>query len=413
MSANKLIFETGVDGTGFSRGLNSLTEEATHSLKSLVVGAFGLYGIHQIFEKTIEKAEELVNTSKRLGEVPEQLQVMQQAAKEGGVEFDKLAAAYDRVNIAREKALAGDARAKAAFARFGIGTDALKSQSAGELLRGPFRDAIHSQNPQDLNKPGADIFGARSFGQLIPVLSSDFEELQHKMESLGSIMSTETAVAIKTTKDEFDLLSNIIIAQLAPAMVALAEFFLRLSAPLAYWINLFGSAAENRGGYFNAATDAGMAQMLEGRRKRQGDDSLSPAEKEWLEKFNSDAIKITTQAKSAGDESQAGIDKLIARIHDMADKLSNPPPPIPGDHPGLLKAAPRGSRRPEFSADALLQVGNFLGGGASLVNSIAMEHLDVAKQTLAETKLQTDAIKLQTDAIDSLGQSIEDGMDVP
>lgn len=403
--ANKLVFETGLDGTGFERGLHSLGHSATHNLKSLVAGAFGLYGIHQILHRTVESAEELINTSKRLGEVPEKLQVMRQAAKEGGLEFGKLAAAYDKVNIAREKALGGNSKLMAAFGRFGISERDLRDKSAGELLRGAFRDAIKSKNPQDLDAPGAAIFGGRGFGSLIPVLTSDFEELEHKMTALGSIMSTETAVALKQMKDEFDLLSNIIVAQLAPALVGLVGFIIDGIGKLKIAAGAAGGfsagmdrirdrtdAAYNSGnGYWD-----GLARSLEALFSKQslydlGENTLSGAQP--VEK-----------------EVNAAMKSLADHLKELADALKHPPKPTIAEN--LPSPTLKRGRSKEFSPDSLLAVGNFLGGAGRMIDSIAQQQLDVARQQLTATQEGNETLKEVAENLEAM-KGDGDGIEVP
>lgn len=406
MSANKLVFETGIDGTGFERGLHSLGHSATHNLKSLVVGAFGLYGIHQILDRAVESAEELINTSKRLGEVPEQLQVMRQAAKEGGLEFSRLAMAYDKVNIAREKALSGDAKMKAAFSRFGIGESDLRSKTAGELLRGAFRDAARSQNPQDLAAPGAQIFGPRNFGSLLPTLTSDFEELQHKMEALGSILSTETAVAVKQLKDEFDLLSNIIVAQVAPVLVTLVSWLIQVVGKVKEW----GAAL---GGYFGKRNTPGIIGDV-------ADQSMFGGMiGQFMKMFGMEPKNAADASAEAGkaantveDEWKKVMEKMQHELDEAAERLKHPQ--IATIAEGLAGAPPkRAKRTKEFNPDGLLQVGNFLGSGKDIIASIAEQHLDVARETLKETKTQTETSGQMRDYLQAISEASGTDYDVP
>src|SRR6185312_11847101 len=96
--------EIGLDGSGFERGLRKIGSDAAASVKNLAVQAFGIYAIEQAIAKTVETATDLVNESKRLSLTVEQLQLLRQAAKNGSVEMDTLATAFERLDVARAKA---------------------------------------------------------------------------------------------------------------------------------------------------------------------------------------------------------------------------------------------------------------------------------------------------------------------
>src|SRR5450759_909349 len=100
--SNRLIFETGLDGSGFERGLAKLGAAGAAGLKNFVVGAFGVYSVQQALSKTVESCTELVNASSKLGMSVEQLQLLRQAAKEGGVEFEKLVSSVNKLAAIRE-----------------------------------------------------------------------------------------------------------------------------------------------------------------------------------------------------------------------------------------------------------------------------------------------------------------------
>src|SRR5437879_804059 len=106
----RLQGEVSLDGSGFEAGLKRLEGAAgqfANTLKGAAAGAFGIYGIEQAIQKTIDSARELVTESKRLGVGVEQLQVLRQAAKENNTELSQVAKAFERSDVAREKALRG------------------------------------------------------------------------------------------------------------------------------------------------------------------------------------------------------------------------------------------------------------------------------------------------------------------
>ncbi len=366
----KLRAEVGLDGSGFERGLHNLAHSATHNFKSLVIGAFGVYSIHQALEKTVESAEELVTASKRLDVTIEQLQVLRQAAKENGVEFGKLETAFEKIDVAREKALGGGAEGKkalAAFAGLGVDKNALQTQTAAQLLMGPMHEKAGFTSAENLAGPMKEIF-AKGFGELTPILKTNFDELAVKMKHLGSILDAETAVSIKNVKDEFDLLANIAVAQLGPALVQLTYWILQqgqaVRGALTFWQRLAAEEEKRTG------EKPSMANMVAGvtAMRMFGASAMSrPGSQGFLESVMS--------AADAGMKVSAGgfkeLEDLKARMAAEAARLNNPLAPTFEATPAALKKLHH-----HQSEDSLLRVGNFLGSG-----SIQDKHLKIAAQS--------------------------------
>ena len=119
----KIMAELGLDGKGFEAGMKraeGLAHGVAEGLKGFVIQAVGIYTVEQAISKTVETAKELVETSRRLSIAPEQLQVMRQAAKDSGVEFQKLAELIEKTNVARDKALRPVSEGASARRAFGV-----------------------------------------------------------------------------------------------------------------------------------------------------------------------------------------------------------------------------------------------------------------------------------------------------
>jgi len=120
--------------------------------------------------------------------------VLQQAAKDAGVDLDQLAGSFEKINIARAKALGGGADAKkflASFAALGVDKNALKTQSAAALFQGPISETVKNTNPEQIASQLRDVLG-RAFGPEIAVLTTNFEELGESMRNSGAIMDSTT-----------------------------------------------------------------------------------------------------------------------------------------------------------------------------------------------------------------------------
>jgi hypothetical protein len=218
-----------LNSAGFEQGLNKVTSSIASTIKSYALGAIGVYTLQKAFSETIATSKELVNESKRMGVTIEMLQVLRKAAGGAGVEMDKLAEAMERVNEFRAKALGGGPESGMALRQarqLGISRQDLTSSSAQDILFKDIGAKLKTVNPQDIAGPLKEVVG-RGFGPLIPVLTKDLGALQTKMESLGLIISTKTAVELNAFDAQMKGITGIFVTALAPVLVQLVEMFLR------------------------------------------------------------------------------------------------------------------------------------------------------------------------------------------
>lgn len=363
----KLMAEIGLDGSGFERGLRKVGSEAASSVKNLAVQAFGIYGVEQAIAKTVETATELVNESKRLDVTVEQLQLLRQAAKDGGTEMGTLASAFEKLDIARAKALNGDKNAIAAFAKLGVNQSALKTQTAATLFTGQISNSVKNGNVENLAPMLREVLG-KGFGEIIPVLKTDFDELGGKMKRLGSIMDTDTAVRLKYVGDEFSLLSTIMTTQLAPAIIFAAENIYKAFAKLSGVFSGLGAGTSNW------------------------------TIKDWVMALNpiTSGVTIATKfdAKAAGeayvDTSKPLLDELEAvkkKLQEEADKIKNPKPIVPEVSETPAKKS-KSEHLEHMQTDALVRVGNFLGSTGNTISRVDQRKIDLLNKIVENTKPQ-------------------------
>lgn len=347
--AFKIHGEVSLDGAMFKRGLHEIGGETTAFLKNFAIGAIGIASVEQAISKTVESAEELVNTSKNLSLTVEQLQVMRQAAKENGIEFQTMATALERFNAIRENILRGgkgSAEQMAAMQRLGVSREQLQSQNAGQTFMGQISETAQKSNAADIAKDLKDVFG-RGGDALFGTLQTNFDELGEKMRSMGAIMDNTTAHELKQFKDEMDLIGKVAENTLAPMLVKLGGALYDAITAL----GAFGTAA---GTYF---TD-----LLHGNFKAAGEDAAEEAKK-FMETRNEAWAAMVAKSNAPTSHEQAIID----------------------DESKTKKAAVKKER--EIKSDSLISVGNFLGAGRGQINDVAQQHLQVARQQLTEMQM--------------------------
>ncbi len=365
-----------LDGSGFEAGINKLEHSAAHfgeTLKGVALEAFGIFTLEQALSKTMETAKELVTESKRLGIGVEELQVMKQAAKENNVELGAMAKAFEKIDIAREKALGKSVEGQKLHGRFkqlGIDDDALKSQTAQSLFINQIRRSVTNTSPETVGPVLRDIMG-KSFGDMIPILSTDFEELRHKMERFGGIMSGETAVALKQFGDELELVGQIILAQLAPAMVWLAETLYKAFGKLAAGSASFGAATA----HMKPGEIVGLfADLI---------NPFGPSAETLLKKLNMPAAAAAYKETATGWSKS--LEEIKKEIEDKANKLRHPNIPNFGANPDESEHT-KAKHEAAAKEDSMIRVGNFLGSSKDMLETLAGQQLDVLMQIESNTR---------------------------
>jgi hypothetical protein len=395
MAGLKLMAELGLDGAGFAQGLQRAEGAAkgfAQGLKGFVIGAIGITTVEQAISKTVQTAKELINTSERLAIAPERLQVLRQAAKESGTELEHLATVFERIDIARQKALTpGEhgAGARSAFGALGVTMPMLHEQTAAQLFMGQMRNAVMSQNPEVLSGVLRELFG-KGFGPAIAVLKTDFDKLGAKMQKMGAIMDTETALSFKLVSDELSTLSQIIVSNLGPALLWLAEHFYKVAGKItSYFVGEKGAQSKMTGrekiGYSVGRAIAGLTGAASLPFGRAYAAKAAESMLYWLiperviDKYDAKA------GQQARDKEQTKWDSALKNLKEQIakekERLEHPAPPN-FENP---EEPPKFKRRDiEGRSDQLVRIGNFLGG-IGIVGSIEARKVELLQVIASNT----------------------------
>lgn len=394
----RLMAELGLDGSGFEKGMeraHQTADRVVEGIKGFVIGAIGVATLEQAISKTVETASELVETSKRLSIAPEQLQVLRRAAKEAGSDLETLASAFEKIDIARQKALHPGLEgqdSRRAFSTLGVSIGALHSQTAAQLFMGQISASARGRNTEEIAMALRETMG-KGFGQLIPTLKTDFDELGKKMKDMGAIMDTETAVKLKLLSSELGMASTILITMLGPAIVSFVELLLSLAGKIQagfVWLETLLKKDQNGAGpadrLFNWSQAYTAQAMLDKNKKHPG--ILS---KEDVAQYQA-TVNAYNAGPSAMDAAALAFDKtdeqwkaMIKRMQEAlaeeAKKLRNPPRP---DFSRPAEAEKVVRRALETPSDSLTRVGNFLGG-LGRVGHIEQHKIRLLQQIVTNT----------------------------
>lgn len=375
MPGLKLMAELGLDGSSFAAGFHrakGLAEGVAEGIKHVVVGAIGVLTVEEAISRTVETAKELVETSERLAIAPEQLQVLQQAAKNANIDFEKLVETMEKLSIAREKALMPGAEgfdARRAFRAMGVSNEQLHGMTSSQLLLGPIRNAVLGRNPEELGVIFREL-GVKAFGGLIPLLKTNFEELEKKLRDFGGILDTETLVKLKSLSEEFSLLSKIIVSQVGPAMVKFAEVayraLLKLGGKVAEGGSFLGAMVGSQG--VGGTLTSFVSSMGHSISHALGFISDKEFDKKMREVIPKTAVENMPEDPAAVFHAlEKQLDGFLAELKRRAEELDNPKPEDL-DRSSIPPKLPRKALVEQ--SDSLVKIGNFLGGNDRIINRL-------------------------------------------
>ncbi|HVM49164.1 MAG TPA: hypothetical protein VMU04_14120 [Candidatus Acidoferrum sp.] len=379
--------------------------EVTSGIRNSALGILGVAGIEEMGRRTAEFGEELVNTSKRLGVTIEQLQVLRELARENGTSLDGIAKAFENIDIARAKALGSGKDAQAArkaFSMLGVSDADLRQQTAAQLFLGPMHNAAMGSSPEDLAPYLKELMG-RPFREMMGALTDDSARLEKKMREMGMIMDTETAVHLKNLADEAKLLSNIIVSNLGPSMVKLAEFI--YTTVLKGGKGLAGASASAGAG---TATMSGWqtAKMLPQMLAWGASDLFHRAfmgrtaeeSRQYIQGKMAGAgfnVKAAQEAAAgAAKPWQGKLDEfaeMMKRLKEESERLKHPQPPAfeSDQGPPGTEGSPSNSRRMVHGSLNMLQQ---LGAYASPANDVQVDIARKSERHLAKISAGIDKL---------------------
>lgn len=420
----KLIGEVALDGSGFERGLSQMA----NSVKGFIAGSFGLYAVEGMMRKTIDSMKELANASALLGLSSDAVQVLKQAAKDGGKDLEAMAKAFLKINEAREKALSGSPEGLKLLARFGqlgISQEDLQTKSAGSMFWNQMHNKALTMSPEDLG-PILKALG-KGLPELIPVLQADFGALEDKIRKLGGFIESETIAKLKTFGDTLDLLASVIAVHFAPTILHIIEKLMDGVSGFLGWMDKrsrpqnpdeqppegkkgFGSGLWSMSGKVGSGMMGALTGLLglgdEAFGVLGSDSSKALAEDRliqsmqwfklagisggWMEDAADQVVKDINQGKLSLKQSwDQVVEQWKKEAAELAARLKDP---IEGKHdvPDLGGKAPheKAARRFHESGDALIRVGNFLGSSRSVLEDIAQKQVQLLQRlvTLAEAR---------------------------
>lgn len=217
------VFKFKADGSGYTRGLNQMrgqTQKFAVSVKSMIAGAFAGAGITGI-KTIIDDMTELGRTAERLGVGVEMFQRLSYAAKQTGVDTERLADAMKDLDVKLTDGIARGGSFAELIQELGMDMNELAAMPSDQRMLA-FSDAIQDASGS-LSRFGADEFGDAMF-ELLPLLEKGSEGILKLGES-ATTMSKEQIAAAERASTQIDGVVSNMVAQLSIWIANLGMMF--------------------------------------------------------------------------------------------------------------------------------------------------------------------------------------------
>lgn len=308
MAIFSLLAKLGLDGTGFETGLKrsqSLAKGVGREISGTLAGIFAVDKLSEFGLEAIHTAGRLQDLSTQLGVSSEFLQEMKFAADLGGASLDEVAAAIEKITMARGKALGGDQGLIDAFARFGVTAQEIKSARIEDIFIKIGKAFEGDANPQNLIAPFRELAG-KGAGSLIPAMATGLQDAADQARRLGLIMSNEVISAMDDANDRLDILK-------AKATAGIGTIIGELVQPLLNGIEHVYSAVEAF--FLASATPEGGKELKAMENIKH---MFSQAKQAFVTSY--EQTNIEAQAKMEADKRRAEARRL-SRIEPEGEKF--------------------------------------------------------------------------------------------
>lgn len=343
--------ELSLDGTKFAGGLRS-AESLASGLADRLAGMFTIGAMEELVRRTVEFADRMVDLSERTATSVEVLQRLEIAARNNGTELEKLILFWEKLDVAREKALKkpGGDESKA-FTRLGVSGADLASQSAQDITRKISLQFQNSSNIEQLVAPLRAI-GGKGAGAIINLLRKGLDQGYQDV----AVMTDMTAEKLKELKDKFRSFGQELLATIAPILEKILDI-LRVG-----WVGLKPMLPE-----------IGGMNLAKGTAATRG------------------------QVKRDEAEIWSGIGDLFIEEWERQERIANRLKFAPIDWGGMVPAEEKAARGAAAKSDSLIAVGNFLGASRGQVTRVAEQQLAELKKV--NTTLLNIALQLTKDLV--------------
>ena len=201
-----------LDASGLDRGLQSATTSLDRFAKqtgSILAGAFAFDKLISGFSSAIEKGDQLQDIAEKFGVSASKLQMLGNAASLCGSGVDQVSAGLNKLSLAQQKAVSGEAGAEAlvaTFAEVGINLEELRTMGAEDIfLR--IADSFASGANDGRQFVIVNELLGKAQTDLIKVLNQGSAAIIEQGNSMG-VFSDETISSLSELSDQIKILQK-------------------------------------------------------------------------------------------------------------------------------------------------------------------------------------------------------------
>lgn len=154
---------------------NEIGEGFSHHITSAIAGVASVAFVEQAIEKTVEYADKVGDLSHRLGISTDAVQAWDYALQMNGSSIDAAAGFFEKLSIARGKALAGNGESIKAFKDLGVSVDDLKNKRVEDIAR-QIAGVFEEGDPQKLIGSLREV-GGKGAGEMVAAFRDGLGEL--------------------------------------------------------------------------------------------------------------------------------------------------------------------------------------------------------------------------------------------
>jgi hypothetical protein len=297
-----------LDASGLDRGLQSATTSLDRFAKqtgSILAGAFAFDKLISGFSSAIEKGDQLQDIAEKFGVSASKLQMLGNAASLFGSGVDQVSAGLNKLSLAQQKAVSGEAGAEAlvaTFAEVGINLEELRTIGAEDIfLR--IADSFASGANDGRQFVIVNELLGKAQTDLIKVLNQGSAAIIEQGNSMG-VFSDETISSLSELSDQIKILQNNMTMGFGNVAALLNPFIKGLQDALELAVMLGVAVKEAATGNFAGAKEIGKRASGLGTEKMAERDRAEKAKKS-PSKGNLERELVTTQKELAKSEKDA------------------------------------------------------------------------------------------------------------
>jgi len=203
------VFKFKADGSEYTRGLNKMrdqTKKFSSSVKGVLAGAFAGFSIAGI-KNVLDGMVEMKRAAERLGVGVEMFQKLSYAAKQTGVDAERLADAMKDLDVKLQDGIMRGGSFAELIEELGLDMNELAAMAPDERMLA-FADAIQTASGS-LSRFGADEFGDAMY-ELLPLLEMGSEGILKLGDDAQTMSAQQAAAAERASKLIDGTISNMI-----------------------------------------------------------------------------------------------------------------------------------------------------------------------------------------------------------